>query len=511
MTQHSLFCSAMVVLLLGVIYTPRSLAQAPAPDAPCPKLPGNPASWTDQEHWAWSAICGGHNADLLGKYGGSPSPADSQHWPAQRDLSQRFLETILTNDAYRSRIPLRGIFIVGARFPDEFNLAHVKLDRDLWLLSSQFNALNLVGADFSGHLDFKGSSVTKRVNMDSLHADALSMEGVHFPDLWLATAKIANLIRLNDSVVAGQIQMMNMEVGNDVQMLNSSLNEVILRSVKIGGTLTIAGPKHRGGPPCVTQGAPRSGSPLSVNLTQATIGTLNLGGVCYGPVNAADNWGTGASLILTNASVRTLQDGLCRDNESECADVTWPDHLELNGFNVQQLQGFDDGKETDMADRPASWWIHWLNKQANYSPLPYESIAASLSNLGHKDTATDILYAGKTRELLEATPSWTDKVRLYLLRLLIGFGYRIYYAFWWALALVIAGALVLRLSGEGKRLNMPYGIAYSIDMALPIIHLREAHYEIDLNGYARYYFYFHKTMGFVLASFLIAGLAGLTK
>jgi hypothetical protein len=474
-------------------------------------LPGNPADWKEQEHWAWSAICGGHDADLHSKYGGSQNPEESQQWPVQRDLSQRFLDTILTNDAYRSRIPRRGIFIVGARFPEEVNLARIKLDGDLWLLSSHFTRLNLVGADIGGHLDFKGSSVSQSVNMDSLHVDALSMERVHFPDLWLATAKIGNLLRLNDSVVSGRIQMTNMEVGNDLEMINSTLREVILRSAKIGGILTIAGPKRRGAPPCATQGAPRSGSPQSVDLTQATIGTLNFGGVCYGPINAAENWGAGASLILTNASVRTLQDGLCRDNESECADVTWPDHLELNGFNVQQLQSFDGGKETDMADRPVSWWIHWLNRQPHYSPLPYESIAASLSNLGHKDTSIDILYAGKTRELLEATPSWTGKIQLYLLRSLIGFGYRIYYAFWWALALVVAGALVLRVSGEGKRVHMPYGIAYSIDMALPVIHLREAHYEIDLNGYARYYFYFHKTMGFVLASFLIAGLAGLTK
>jgi hypothetical protein len=70
---------------------------------------------------------------------------------------------------------------------------------------------------------------------------------------------------------------------------------------------------------------------------------------------------------------------------------------------------------------------------------------------------------------------------------------------------------VLRLSGEGKRNCMPFGVAYSVDMLLPIIHLRDAHYKIDLNGWARYYFYIHKTMGYVLASFLIAGLSGLTR
>jgi hypothetical protein len=39
-----------------------------------------------------------------------------------------------------------------------------------------------------------------------------------------------------------------------------------------------------------------------------------------------------------------------------------------------------------------------------------------------------------------------------------------------------------------------------------IVKLRECHYSVDLAGWVRYYFYFHKLMGYVLASFLIAGL-----
>jgi hypothetical protein len=48
-------------------------------------------------------------------------------------------------------------------------------------------------------------------------------------------------------------------------------------------------------------------------------------------------------------------------------------------------------------------------------------------------------------------------------------------------------------------------------MLLPFITLRKAHDDVDLEGFARYYFYFHKVMGFVLGSFLLAGLSGITK
>jgi hypothetical protein len=93
----------------------------------------------------------------------------------------------------------------------------------------------------------------------------------------------------------------------------------------------------------------------------------------------------------------------------------------------------------------------------------------------------------------------------------IGYGHHIELAMVWTLVLVIVGAGVMRISGEGPKHGLPVGLSYSFDMLLPIIKLRDAHYEIDLMGWPRYYFYVHKIAGYVLASFLIAGISGLTK
>jgi len=94
----------------------------------------------------------------------------------------------------------------------------------------------------------------------------------------------------------------------------------------------------------------------------------------------------------------------------------------------------------------------------------------------------------------------------------IGYGYRIYYSGFWFCFFVVTGVLVLRLSGEGARHSMPWGISYSVDLLLPIIRLREYHYSnVELVGWPRYYFYFHQLMGYVLASFLVAGLSGLIE
>jgi hypothetical protein len=52
---------------------------------------------------------------------------------------------------------------------------------------------------------------------------------------------------------------------------------------------------------------------------------------------------------------------------------------------------------------------------------------------------------------------------------------------------------------------------YSLDSFLPFVHLRDAFGDVDLKSPSKYYFYIHKLAGYVIGSFIIAGLAGLYK
>ncbi len=94
-----------------------------------------------------------------------------------------------------------------------------------------------------------------------------------------------------------------------------------------------------------------------------------------------------------------------------------------------------------------------------------------------------------------------------------GYGYGYFYSLVGMAVLVLVGVGVLRLTGEQKKQQIPVDFWYSLDMVLPIIRLREAHYEeVDLvSRPARIYFYAHKTLGYLLLFFFIAGLSGLTK
>jgi hypothetical protein len=99
------------------------------------------------------------------------------------------------------------------------------------------------------------------------------------------------------------------------------------------------------------------------------------------------------------------------------------------------------------------------------------------------------------------------------LNAVVGYGYRTECVVLWIVFFVGLGVFVLKVSGEGRRLRMPYGVAYSFDMLLPVIRLRDKHYcdAFDLHGLPRYYFYCHKIMGWLLAAFLATGVAALTK
>jgi hypothetical protein len=209
-------------------------------------------------------------------------------------------------------------------------------------------------------------------------------------------------------------------------------------------------------------------------------------------------WTGEPALILHNARADAIQDS--RD--------AWPTKLDLTGFTYRSLGGVHADERDRMADRPVKWFKSWLAKE-QYSPQPYAQLAAVLRDAGRTDAANDILYAGKQRERQEV--GGPQRVWLTALDWFVGYGYHIERTLYWVAGFILAGVVVLRVSGEGRRHGMPFGLAYSFDLLLPIIHLRDMHYSIELAGWPRYYFYVHKIMGYVLASLLAVGVSGLVK
>ena len=76
----------------------------------------------------------------------------------------------------------------------------------------------------------------------------------------------------------------------------------------------------------------------------------------------------------------------------------------------------------------------------------------------------------------------------------------------------LIGTIALRVSRQGPEGLFAKAI-FSLDLLLPIVQLDASHnqHEAALAGGVKHYFYAHKLVGWVLASFLIAALAGLTQ
>jgi len=127
--------------------------------------------------------------------------------------------------------------------------------------------------------------------------------------------------------------------------------------------------------------------------------------------------------------------------------------------------------------------------------------------------ADDILSASLERERRQSNllqPKWWElSVRL----MLIGYGWQYFSVLLLiAMGFAILGTTILHVAKESNRRSMKLGFWYSFDMLLPIIRLRERHYtDVDLNTWAKYYFYYHKIVSYVLIFFVLAWLSGLVQ
>ncbi len=73
------------------------------------------------------------------------------------------------------------------------------------------------------------------------------------------------------------------------------------------------------------------------------------------------------------------------------------------------------------------------------------------------------------------------------------------------------GVFFLWASDQGPAGSLLDRIYYTLDTLLPIIELDRERHTFTLTGIVRAYFYGLKIMGYILASFLAAGITGLTE
>jgi hypothetical protein len=143
-----------------------------------------------------------------------------------------------------------------------------------------------------------------------------------------------------------------------------------------------------------------------------------------------------------------------------------------------------------------------------HSLQPYLQLAHILKDKGYDDEARQIRLYGReqSRAALSYGLLWLWETGKYYL---IGYGHDFRGALIAMLILLAIGTVVVRSSSTGR--DKQLGVVYSFDMLLPILKLKKAHADIELEPPFRRYFYVQQILGYILASFHITGLAELAK
>jgi hypothetical protein len=489
--------------------------------------------WSDQERWLWNNLCETGSADLRVFAGIVDS--DPPIWKPGQILHPRFLRDILSSPMYRNILERRPIQIAGGWIPSDLELSGTRFPQTISLLFFKMDgSVDLHGSVLPGDLKIEHSTVDGDINLSN------------------SIVKGNSEVRISE--IFGNIKVNNSDISGNLEIWEAKTNQISLVSTKIDGQFVLVGstftlaPKSledRAEPYYVVflygskigQSAHLNRSvfkgPITIANSQV-FGNLNLLGAHLRILDIEDSSIKGAIRLGPNIKPGTAEKSLTEwTNNSKIIlkrtkiDVLpvlndyWPKNMDIDGLKYDAIGIIDDSSTTydgemNIKSAPhetkAAWLLQWLNRQ-NDPREPYQQLRQVLLRDGEKHDADEIGYAGRNREWINA---WNEGqyqlfVGLCILKVFAGFGYKLWISGIWALGFVFAGAILFMTSQEARQGGYRYGIAYSFDTLLPIIHLREKHYDIDLQGWQRYYFYLHRIMGFFLGGIIGIALSDLIK
>jgi hypothetical protein len=219
-------------LLLAILLVASAVSLASAQSIAPPS-----EGWSEPERWAWEQIRAGRIADFNAREGEEAlDPRKPGDWDEGRRLSAGFLKEILFREPFREAIPVEGVRIVGAWFPEAVDLANGRLDRQLWLDKCRFGGeVNLTALRVNGWLSLEGSATAERsaepapVRLYGAEINgSINLDKMLFGHLELGGARVTGQVIMHDATVEGVLRMRGLEVGQHLLMRGATFQDVDL-------------------------------------------------------------------------------------------------------------------------------------------------------------------------------------------------------------------------------------------------------------------------------------------
>ena len=365
--------------------------------------------------------------------------------------------------------------------------------------------VDLLGAVIGGnlqaeHATFKGGLCMERLSVGHglyLHNGTTFASGVELRDATIG----GNLAVGTATTFKARLGMEGIIVRQSLYLREGSIfeSDVILFHARIGNALDMTGADFRG----------------SVYATGARAERSLVLGSAGRHVTA---WGSDSHLLLGGAHFGDIDDA---PGQGTADRDPWPaaGRLHLNGLVYDRSAGLRGaGADRNSAPRVRSL-LQWLARDTSYAPQAYQHLAQLLRASGDESGANAVLFAKRERERDEA---WRGRrigqwLGLGLLRWTIGYGLGAGYfrAVAWVAVLVALGAAARVSSGVTAIADRGWLASAwaSLDWMVPFIDLDERHKTLAsrLGGWRQQWLYIQSLAGYVLASFIVAGLAGLTQ
>jgi hypothetical protein len=396
--------------------------------------------------------------------------------------------------------------------------------------------MDLTGIRLGGNLDMQYVDVARTLDANSARIGGRFMfRFSSAPELVLYSSEVGAQVVLVNSMLgrapdneAGQpvLSMYSSSAAQGVLLVRTALHgRAMMEGLKVRGDLVLLGSRLG-----------------AVDLSAAVIEkNLQLGAATPIPEELLDEpepskkqntitdiaWS--GPLILHGTSIGTI--------EAECE--AWPQSVDFQGLAYRNFAAWSHTKRekpacpTDVTsttreatenktfrDTPPEWFVGWLDRQVQaggraYFPPSYAQLETYLKSTGQEDKIPQVGLAKRWRELKEsfarndlfAALGWA------LFIAFVGGGYYLHWSLFWALGIVVFGALLIRFA-YGRlydRLTMGEALIVSFDNFVPFIKLGDKAVALEFRGGLRRYMYAHRLAGYVIGSFVVAAIASITK